>query len=146
MDLSRFKWPIIIVVVGLLIWLTTDGGVSYMHKKLNNAQVGVDAKRDEMNEAAYSRLGGFLMATYRFKKAHEVFNDCLDRYPDGKNSQYILFRIAKCEQKMGNVERAVRILENLRDTNAFEVDSRVSPPDVLELRITKLKELHEIDR
>lgn len=144
MDLSRFKWPVIILVVAAVIWLTTDQGVSYMHRKFMSGPVGADPKKDELNEAGLTRLGGFLMSTYRFQRAVRVFEDAIRRYPKGKNYYYNYFRLGKCKQELGNPQEAVRIYEELFQKDANSIDSRVATRDQLRLRIDKLKELHEL--
>jgi tetratricopeptide (TPR) repeat protein len=144
MDLSKFKWPLIIAAVAGAIWLITDPGVNYMYNKFTADEPGADAKRDEMNEAGLSRLGGFLLMTFRYERAGQVFNAALERYPQGKNALYNYYRTAKCEEKQGNYAKCVTILQDLRDQDASSKDDRVPTADVLQLRIDKLVEVHEL--
>ncbi|MBX7258758.1 MAG: tetratricopeptide repeat protein [Candidatus Hydrogenedentes bacterium] len=144
MDLSRFKWPIIIIVVAAAIWLVTDPGVNYMYNKFTKGEVGADPKQDELNEAGLSRLAGFLMQTFRYQRAGEVFNECLRRFPQGKNALYNYYRLAKCVEKQGQYAECVKILQDLRDQEAHNTDDRVPTRDVLQLRIDKLVETHEL--
>ena len=51
MDLSRLKWPIIIIVVALAGWLMTEGGTNWIYKNLTATPPGTDQKADEANEA-----------------------------------------------------------------------------------------------
>ena len=88
MDLSGLKWPIIIVVVVGVGWLLSSGGTNYMYKNFTTAEVGADPARDKTDEAGLSRLGGFMLKTFRYEKAEEVFATAVSRYPDGANVWY----------------------------------------------------------
>ena len=68
MDLSRFKWPIIILVVIGVFWLFSSAGINFMHKKFTSVTPGQDAKVDQANEKGLSTLGGFLIKTFRYEK------------------------------------------------------------------------------
>ncbi len=144
MDLSRFKWPLIILIVGGAIWLVTDPGVDYMFNKFTKGEVGADPKQDALNEAGLTRLADFLMKTFRYARAAEVINADLDRYPQGKNALLNYYRLAKCVEKMGQYADSVKILQDLRDQEAHSTDERVPERDVLQLRIDKLVETHEL--
>ena len=144
MDLSRLKWPVIIIVIVVIGWLVTDPGVRFLRAKLTEGQVGVDAKQDEANEAGLSMLAGFLIKTFRYASAEEVLKDALDRYPNGKNALLNQYRQAKCREKQGDYEGCIEILASLRDMDAHQTDDRVPEVDVLNLRIDKLAETHEL--
>lgn len=144
MDLSKFKWPIIIAVVAGAIWLVTDPGVDYMYNKFTQGEPGQDAAKDEANEAGLSRLGGFLMQTFRYAKAQMVLEKDLEMFPQGKNALYNDYRLAKCVEKQGDYARCVRILQELRDMEASGQDERIPNRDVLQLRIDKLVEVNEL--
>ncbi|NUM52646.1 MAG: hypothetical protein HUU46_03280 [Candidatus Hydrogenedentes bacterium] len=144
MDLSRLKWPLIIIVVVGLGWLVTDGGVRFLRGKFTEGQVGVDPKQDEFNEAGLSNLAGFLIKTFRYSSAEMVLRDAMERYPNGKNYLHNQYRLAKCREKQGDYEGCIELLASLRDMNAHSMDDRVPEIDVLNLRIDKLAETHEL--
>lgn len=144
MDLSRLKWPLIIIVLVGGYWLLTDPGVRFLHGKFTEGQVGVDPKQDEFNEAGLSKLAGFLMLTFRYASAELVLKDAIDRYPEGKNVLHNRYRLAKCVEKQGRYEECIELLAALRDMDAHQLDDRVPEVDVLNLRIDKLAETHEL--
>lgn len=142
MDLSRLKWPIIILVVVGAGWLLTAPGINYMHTRFTSGQPGVDPARDLRNEAGLSRLGGFLVKTFRYEKGYQVLNDACTLYPGGPNFWNNQYRMAKCLEKMGNYHGAVQTLQMLMGNNANAIDARVPGFDVLKLRTDKLIEVH----
>ena len=144
MDLSRFKWPVILIVVIALIWLCTSGGVSFMYKGLLKHTPGQDAAKDATNEASLTRLGGFLIKTLRYKRAETVVTTAVQRYPTGRNVYYNHYRLAKCAEKRGNYRGAVNVLEKLIMINANSKDKRVPTNQTLRLRSDKLKETYGI--
>lgn len=145
MDLSGLKWPLIIVVVLVLGWLVSEGGINFMYNKFTETPVD---QQDEAKQVAYeaglSRLGGFLLLTLRISKAEEVLSEALARYPDGKNALHNQYRLAKCYEKLGRYRECAMLLRDLRDTDAHDYDDRVPEGDVLQLRIDKLAEVHEL--
>ncbi|MCC6699291.1 MAG: hypothetical protein IT365_26940 [Candidatus Hydrogenedentes bacterium] len=145
MDLSGLKWPLIILVVVVAVWLVSEGGVNFMFSKFTATPVD---QQDEQTRVAYeaglSRLGGFLIKTFRYEKAEEVFSAALDRYPEGKNALFNEYRYAKCIEKQGDYKGCVAILIRLRDMQAHVYDERVPDTDVLNLRLNKLAETHNI--
>lgn len=145
MDLSKLKWPIIIFLVVLVVWLTTDPGVDFMYAHYRR-DPGDDAKRAERYEAGLSRLGGFLLTTLRYQKAEYVFQDVLELYPEGKNFWFNLYRLARVEEKLGKYPQAVEILRMLMAENAHAKDGRVPHNDVLKPRRDKLIAVHELDK
>jgi hypothetical protein len=142
MDLSRFKWPIIILLVVGVFWLFSSAGINFMHNKFTKVTPGQDAKVDKATEAGLSRLGGFLVKTFRYEKGYEVLSDACTMYPEGANYWYNQYRMAKCLEKMDRVNEALQTLDVLYAENIHAVDDRVPPQDVLKLRIDKLQEMH----
>ena len=100
MDLSGLKWPIIIAVVVGVIWLGTSGGVSFMVNNFTKAVPGENPGRDKTDEAGLTRIGGYLMMTFRYGWAIDVMETAMDRYPDGANRVYNYYRTAKCYEKL----------------------------------------------
>ncbi|HQH52842.1 MAG TPA: hypothetical protein PKY01_10490 [Candidatus Hydrogenedentes bacterium] len=144
MDLSRFKWPIIILIVIGVFWLLSSPGINFLHKKFTSVKPGEDAKVDKATEAGLSRLGGFLIKTFRYEKGYEVLTDACNMYPEGvgANYWYNQYRMAKCLEKMDRVREALQILDFLYANDIHAVDERVPPQDVLKLRLDKLQEIH----
>ncbi len=143
MDLSRLKWPLLIIAVALGCWLLTEGGINWMYGRFTQSPPGSDAKLDEVNEQGLSQLGGFLFKTFRYAKAREVFEEQMKRFPNGKNYMWTLFRVAKIDEKQENPRESVKKLSWLRDQNAHEKDDRIPDKDMLQLRIDKLNEVNE---
>ena len=52
MDLSRLKWPLIIIVGVGAIWLLTDPGVKFLRNHFNQGEVGADPKKDYQDKVA----------------------------------------------------------------------------------------------
>ncbi len=145
MDLSRLKWPLIIIVIVGAIWLLTDGGVRYLRNHFNQGEVGADPKKDEYNEAGLSKLAGFLMFTFRYASAEQVLLDAIEKYPNGAHFYHNNYRLAKCAEKQGRYDECVDILVELRDINAHQYDEENVPePDILQTRIDKLIETYEL--
>lgn len=139
MDLSGLKWPLIIVLVMGLMYLFSEGGANFMFRKFTATPVDQqDADRRTACEAGLSRLGGFLLKTFRYEKAEEVLRTAVERYPEGNNSLYNQYRLAKCAEKLGRDADCVAILVRLRNMGAHQYDPRVPDYDVLNLRIDKL--------
>ena len=146
MDLSFLKWPIILGVIALVVFLASNSGVNFMVKKFSADTPGVDIKKDEINEAGLSRVGGYCLRLVKFQKANEIFNLAVSRYPNGKNALYNKYRMIRCAEKMGEFQRAVNIMRELIAVNASTVDSRVADNDNLRLRSEKLIEMHELEK
>jgi len=155
MDLSFLKWPIIIAIVFGGAWLLSEGGVNYMEKRFTKDTPGQDAQVDKVDEAGLSRLGGYLMLTFRYKRADQILQKCAQRYPNGANFWHNLYRRAKLQEKLADGESdaekkkmhyqaSLDILKKLIQVNAHEKDSRVPDNDVLRLRAEKLAEVHEL--
>ncbi len=143
MDLSKLKWPLIVAAIAGIIWLTTDPGVDYLYRRYSG-DPGGDPERAERNEAALSRLAGFLMATLRFQRAEYVLEDVLHMYPEGKNGTYNLYRLSRVKGKLHKYEEAVKILDALVEQNAHAIDERVPENSVLQYRRTTLVEVHDL--
>ena len=143
MDVSKILYPLIIAAVLGLGWLLTSGGVNYQFKKYSEPSTG-DVEADSVKEAGLTKLGGFLMFTFRYEKAGQCFDTALTNYPDGKNYWYNYYRLAKCKEKAEKWGEAVSILIRLRDENAIEMDDRVPDQATLDGRIQKLIEVHEL--
>ena len=146
MDLSFLKWPLIIGVIALVGWLASSGGVNYMYKKFTANEPGVNAQRDDVDEAGLSRLGGYCLMLFKYEKAMSVYETAVSRYPEGKNVLYNKYEIARCAEKLEDYRRTVDILEELIDANAHSVDDRVPVNEDLTLRAEKLIEMHELER
>ncbi|HPO13026.1 MAG TPA: tetratricopeptide repeat protein [Candidatus Hydrogenedentes bacterium] len=142
MDLSGLKWPLIIVVVVVVGWLLSSGGVNWMEKNFTKSVPGQDEKRDISDEAGLARLGGYCMYLFRYEKAASIFEKAIDRYPNGANYYYCKYCLARCYEKMDRYQDSYNILLDLIAANASEVDKRVNNNDVLNLRAQKLKEVH----
>ena len=144
MDLSKFKWPIIIAVVVGVGWLLSSPGVDFMYRKFSSGQIGASDKEDRFNESGLSKLGGYLMMTFRYGKAEEVYQTAVQNFPDGKNYYYNMYRIARCAEKKDEYGRSVQILEDLMAMDASTIDKRIPENDALRLRADKLIEMHEL--
>jgi len=144
MDLSKLKWPLIIALVVGVGWLLSEGGVNYMHKKFTSVAPGQDANTDKMNEAGLTKLGTFLLKTFRYEKALAVMEDAVHLYPDGGDALFNEYRMAKCAEKLGDYQRSIDILGHLMDIEAGAVDERVPSNAHLDLRRNKLMETHDL--
>lgn len=145
MDLSGLKWPLIIGVVLFIGWLGTSGGVNWMVNNATKAQPGVDAKRDELDEATLTRVGGYLLYLWRYDRAREVMETAIARYGTaGKNYYYNYYRIVACYERVQRYQCAYNVLQELIAMQAWNYDARVPDLDNLSLRASKLKEVHEL--
>lgn len=144
MDLSWVKWPVIIIVVGTIGFLFSSPGINYMYDRALQGPVGEDEDADRRNEATISRLAGLLLVTFRYERAAEMYETATDRYPDGKNAWWNFYQLARCLEKMDEIEDAVDILVMLRDEDADQYDERVPSVRELEGRIQKLVEINEL--
>lgn len=144
MDLSFLKWPIVILVIGSLGFLISSPGIEYVYGKATAGTVGADPEADTANEATLSRLAGLELATFRYKRASEIYDAALKRFPNGKNSWHNWYQLARCFEKLEQFDKAVDILVMLRDENADKQDERVASPTQLDARIQKLVEVHEL--
>ena len=149
MDLSFLKWPIIILVVVGGGWLLTEGGTNWMYSKLKSQSIGQDETQDAATEASLSRLGGYLIMTFRYDKCADVIEyTTTNFYPGGpggaRHYYHNLYRLAKCREKQGRYQESIQILRDLAYGNAHELDGRVPEFDQLRLRGEKLMETHDI--
>lgn len=145
MDLSWLKWPLIILLIVGIVFLATSPGINYMVGRFTRAVPGQDSGKDARDEAGLSRIGGYLLYLWRYQRAYEVMKTAVDRYGEsGANYWHNKYRMAKCLEKMGRMQESVRLLEELMAANAHENDKRVAENENLRLRITRLKEVHEL--
>ena len=144
MDVSKLIWALVIVAVIGGGWLFTSGGVNYMYKNATEATVGQDVERDKIDEATLSKWGGFLLSTFQYEKARKFYQTAVERYPTGANVWWNYYQLARAHEKLENYRDAVNILTQLRDQDADSHDERVPERDNLDLRIQKLKEVHDI--
>ncbi len=144
MDLTWLKWLVIILVIVGVIWLFTSGGVNYMENKFS--QPAADDAAAVVNEAGLSKLGGFLLGTFRYDRARQVFEKAVDGYPEGANYYYNYYRLVKCYEKLGRYQDAVDVLADLSARDAHTIDERVPESSNLDLRCGKLIEIHELQQ
>ena len=142
MDLTWLKWLVIILVVLGVGWLFTSGGVNYMEKKFSRP--AADDAAAVVNEAGLSKLGGFLLGTFRYDRARGVFEKAVATYPEGKNAYYNYYRLVKCYEKLGRYQQAADTLADLSGWDAHSIDPRVPEASNLDLRRAKLVEVHEL--
>lgn len=142
MDVSKIVWPIVIVAVIGVCWLLTSSGVNYMFERFTSAVPGEDADKDESYEAGLTRLGGFLVRTFRNEKANEVLLAAVERYPNGENVWYNYLRLARCAQRMDEIERSVSYLSLLIENDATQYDDRIPNSEILTVRRQLLMEMH----
>ncbi len=145
MDLSFLKWPIIILVVGGIAFGLSTPGVNYVYEKTMDKPVGQNDNDDTYNEMVLSKIGGYLLSTFRYEFANKAYNSAINRYPDGVNAWWNYYQMARTLEKMEKWEQAVDILAMLRDEDAEQYDGRVPNTDILNLRMMKLIEVHELD-
>lgn len=145
MDLSGLKWPLIILVIVVIGWLGSSGGVNYMVNNFTKATPGADAQRDKVDEAGLTRVAGYLMMLLRWERSKDVLETVINRYGNtGANYWYNMYRLAKCYEKLGRYQDAYNILRDLAQLNAHQYDDRVPEFDNLNLRANKLKEVHNL--
>jgi hypothetical protein len=155
MDLTFLKWPLIIIIVGALIWLFTDGGLNWMESSLLAKPYGEDAQVDETTEARMSKLAGYLNRTFRSERADQLLIVCAERFPDGKNYYNNLYRRARIHERLGNTKsnpddqlvhfnNALDFLYILIDDDAHTIDERVPPINALRRRATDIAERNSL--
>ena len=144
MDLSILKWPLIILVVVGVGWLLTEGGVNYMYNSFTEGTVGEDVEKDEFNEGGLYRLGGYLMMTFRYARAAEVYETSVDRYPNGANYWMAYYNLARAYEKLEKYQQAVDILGYLRNEDGDQYDERVPDVQTLTFRLETLVEMHQL--
>ncbi|HOK10238.1 MAG TPA: hypothetical protein PLT82_11695 [Candidatus Hydrogenedens sp.] len=145
MDLSGLKWPLIILIIVGVGWLASSGGVNYMIKNFTKAVPGQDAQRDKIDEAGLTRVAGYLMMLLRWERAKDVLELTIQRYGNsGANYWYNMYRLSKCYEKLERYQEAYNILRDLAQLNAHQYDERVPEFDNLNLRASKLKEVHDL--
>lgn len=145
MDLSGLKWPLILMLVAVLVFLVSTPGIDFMFNQFS-ADPGDDALRARRYEEALSRLGGFCILSLRLEKGRMILEYALEHYPDGANAYFNKYRLYRIYRKLGRMETAVKILDTLLDENAHAKDHRVPSNDVLELERNKLIELYDMEQ
>lgn len=144
MDLSKLIWPLVIALIVGMGWLVSSPGINYMYGKYTASVPGEDLERDKQDEAGLTRIAGFLFKIMRHSTAKGILQAAVDRYPDGANVWYNYYRLAKCKEKEKDYAGCVEILAWLRSNNANQHDNRVPVQDILNLRMQKLIETHEL--
>jgi tetratricopeptide (TPR) repeat protein len=144
MDVSKIVWALAIVALIGLVWLVTNPGINYLYKQYTSGTPGQDAAADERAEAGLSRMGGFLLATFRYEKALQCYNAATERYPNGKNYWWNVYQSARCYERLERYADSARVLQRLIAANADTQDERVPDNDTLNLRLQKLIEVHEL--
>jgi tetratricopeptide (TPR) repeat protein len=146
MDLSFLKWPIIIGVIVFAGWLLSSSGVDYLYRHFTAGTPGADVKRDAANESGLSTLGGYCLYLFKYEKAMRIFETAVSRYPNGKNRRYNEYRMVTCAEQLGDVQKAVSLLEDLIAADAHQIDKRVPVSDNLRRRSETLIELHNLEQ
>jgi len=151
MDLSRLKWPVIIVVVGGLSWLMTAGGNAWLENRLLSYEPGESAELDKANEQALSNLAGWYIRTFRHEKGIEILEETGERYPNGKNYYHNLYRRSRAHEVLGDASAdrtvqenqygsALEILSFLINNNVHQLDERVPETSLLQHRYDAIAE------
>lgn len=146
MDLSWLKWPSIVLVVFLVFWLLSSGGVEFMHSKFTQATIGEDPAVDKRNEAGLTGLGNYLMKTLRYTKAEKIIQEAVDNYPSGANVLLNQYRLVRLYEKREAYEDAAELLQYLIDIDAPAQNKHIPEVDVLQARLDKLIEVHELNK
>ena len=81
---------------------------------------------------------------WRWKRAYDVLSTAIERYPNDPNYYYNLYRIGRCEERLGNYQAMVDILRDLITDDAHEVDARVPHTESLMSKASKLVEIHDL--
>ncbi len=149
MDLSWLKWPLILLLVGGVIWLLSEGGVNWMYGQYTKGPVGEDPAVDKRNEAGLNMLGGYMLTTFRYGKAEEILSTAVQRYnlqtTQGLYWQNLL-RLSRAVERQGDYARALDMLREIEAAQrAGQIqDERIPDAATLKLRADKLMETHEL--
>lgn len=145
MDLSGFKWPIIIAVVVALGWLFTSGGVNWMYAKFTAATPGVDVAQDTRDEAGLTKLASYTYHIWKWRPSINIIETSIKRYgPQAPNYWFNMERLSTCYERIGEYQTAVNIITEIMNADGHQYDNRVGNFDNLNLRVSKLKEMYEI--
>ena len=145
MDLSGLKWPLVIVVDVGIGWLATSGGVNWMYGNFTAASPNVDEAQDLRDEAGLTKLAGYTYFLWKWRTTIDIIETSQQRYGEwGPNYWYNMERLANCYDRIGDYQTSYNILQEIMDANAHEIDDRVGNFDNLNLRASKLRELHEL--
>ena len=142
MDMSKLVWAFAIVAVIVVGWLLTSGGTEFMYKQYTEATPGLDDGQDKRDEAGLTRLGNYLMRTFRYERASEVYEAAIKRYPNSKNYYMNVYRQAQAYRKMDEVEKAADNLMYLRDIDADQYDERVPNFDQINGELMRIVEVN----
>lgn len=146
MDLSWLKWPSIVLVVFLVFWLLSSGGVEFMHARFTAATISENPAVDKRNEAGLTSLGNYLMKTLRYSKAEKIIQEAVDNYPTGENVLLNQYRLVRLAEKREDYAHAAELLQYLIDIDAPSLNKHIPESDVLQARLDKLIEVHELNK
>ena len=145
MDLSGLKWPLIIAAIVGIGWLASSPGVSWMEANFTKSTPGADAERDKLDEAGLSRLATYVLYLWKYQKAKDLMTESIERYGEnGANFWFNKYRISTCDDRLGNWQEAVDGLQELIDVDAHTKDDRIPEIDNLQLKMEKIKSVHEL--
>lgn len=149
MDMSKLVWVFAIIAVIVVGWLLTSGGTEFMYKQYTESTPGVDEAQDKRDEAGLTRLGGYLLRTFRYERASEVYEAAIKRYPidlypDSEHYYMNIYNQSKAYEKMDEWEKAADNLMYLRDVDADQYDERVPNFDQLNGELMRIVEVHEL--
>ena len=144
MDLSKLRWPVVILIIAGFIWLVSSPGMRFFYERYANAPVGQSAEEDRKNEAGLSWVGGFLLRTLRYEFADEVLTFAVEVYPNGENRLANEYKLSIVANRLGDYQRSVDILHELSRLNASTIDDRVPGNDRLNADALKLVEIHDL--
>jgi hypothetical protein len=145
MDLSGFKWPLIIAALVGTGWLFTSGGVNWMYGRFTAATPGVDVAQDTRDEAGLTKLAAYTYHIWKWRACIDIIETSVARYgQNAPNYWFNMERLSTCYERVGEYQTAVNILDELIRVDAHQFDERVGNFDNLSLRVSKLKEMYEI--
>ncbi|OQB41734.1 MAG: hypothetical protein BWY09_00546 [Candidatus Hydrogenedentes bacterium ADurb.Bin179] len=145
MDLSGLKWPVLILVIVGIGFLASSPGINFMVGRYTKSTPGQNAELDTRDEVGLTHIAGYLLYQWRYQRAYDIMKLAVDRYgASGANCWYNKYRMAKCLEKLGRIQESCTLLEELMAANAHAVDARVADNNNLKLRITKIKEVNEL--
>ncbi len=145
MDLSGFKWPLIIAALVGTGWLFTSGGVNWMYGRFTAAAPGVDVAQDLRDEAGLTKLAGYTYHIWKWRVCIDIIETSVERYgQNAPNYWFNMERLSTCYERVGDYQTAVNILDGLIQADAHQFDERVGNFDNLSLRVSKLREMYEL--
>ena len=145
MDMSKIVWLVVIVAIVGGGWLLTGSGMNKMYENATSSMPGNAPEQDAKDEATLSKYGAFNLKLFRYDEARKFYTTSIDRYgTNGKNYWWNVFQLARVEQKTKNYAATIDWLYLLWVNDANQFDKRVANRDILQGRITRLCEVHEI--